>query len=99
MPRIGRDARLQSQAAAALQGMDARKAKSIAPEIDFLKLAFELEPGRSGLLLSGRDGRVRRWDEATDETRTFDPSGFGPFAFKSDRTALQLAWQPRSPLA
>jgi serine/threonine protein kinase/WD40 repeat protein len=80
------DAALQAQAAAALAGMDARIVKSF----DFDTDALAFHPAAPELLLSGADGRVRVWNSSIEETRILEPAGRGEFAFRPDKTALQL---------
>jgi serine/threonine protein kinase/WD40 repeat protein len=89
-PRIGGDARLQSRAAATLAGMEARTFKTSPSDTAFIAMAFDPAPGVNRLLMSGADGRVRTWNADTDEIRTSDPRGEGPFAFRPDGTAVQL---------
>jgi serine/threonine protein kinase/WD40 repeat protein len=80
------DAALQAQAASALAGIDARSVKSF----DFETGALAFDPSGQNLLLSGEDERVRIWNSSTDQTQTLEPAGRGVFAFRPDRTALQL---------
>src|SRR5262249_34069131 len=79
---------LQSQAAGTLAGLDASIEK--AHTFDTPAVAFEPDPKRKRLWMSGADGRVRRWDAATDTTETFGPAGVGPFAFRPDGATWQL---------
>src|SRR5207302_487161 len=55
VPRIGLDDNLQSQAAASLAGLDARKIKSF--PFAASALAFDPDPGRQRLWIGGVDGR------------------------------------------
>jgi serine/threonine protein kinase/WD40 repeat protein len=84
--QVRRDSAIQAQAAAALAGMDGRIRKSF----DFETSAVSFDPLGQRLLIGGTDGRVRIWDLATDQTRTLEPTGEGPFAFRPDGSALQL---------
>ena len=53
-------------------------------------LAFDPDPGRRRLLISGQDNRVHLWDESTDQSQSLASTGHGPFAFRPDGTALQF---------
>ncbi len=85
---INRDERanLQSQAAATLAGLDARRQKSF----PFTADALAFDPSGK-LVMAVPDGKVRVWDETTDQTQEFESAGPGVLAFRPAGTALQLA--------
>ena len=106
-PAFGSDrGPLQAQAAATLQGLEARVRKHI--KVNALAVAFDTE-GRRLLVMGGKlaaDDRGRAepnrlilWDSETDETRTFPAPGPGEPLFLADGTPALLVADPDDPSA
>jgi serine/threonine protein kinase/WD40 repeat protein len=97
---------LQAQAAAALQGLEARLRKHM--KVNALAVAFDIE-GRRLLVMGGKlvtDDRRRAepnqlvlWDSQTDEARTFPAPGPGEPLFLADGTPALLVAAPDDPSA
>jgi len=90
----GHDARIQSEAAACLAGLDARKLKSF----PFPGTGLAFDPSGKRLMISGSsliehgpEQPVRTWDRTTDQVQAANVKGDGVFAFRPDGTPLFLA--------
>jgi eukaryotic-like serine/threonine-protein kinase len=83
---------VQSQAAAVLAGLDARRVKKLPHGGS--AVAFDRDGRR--LLVGGLAAQATRlWDAATDQVVESRPSAPGPVAFRADGTPLQLVSNPR----
>jgi serine/threonine protein kinase len=82
------DGRFRTHAIGALRELDAVRSKEL--PYGAASLAFDPQ-GRRLFSCSDQDQVIRVWDRETDEKRTLALKGDGPFAFRPDGTALQLA--------
>lgn len=89
----GRDIRIQSEAAACLAGLDARKVKSF--PLPGTGLAFDPSGRRlmisgSSMVMRGPEQPIRIWDSTTDQAQAAKIKGEGAFGFRPDGSPLFL---------